>query len=135
MSGYLLLASKIYENPARYSGAWNFGPLPDSAATVKEVVEKIIKYYGSGEWKNVSSRSGSGVNDDTKGGHQPHEAKLLNLDIDKAVSVLGWKPKLNIDEAVKLTVDYYKRRGAKDVYELCGKQIRMYAEKMQNKNR
>ncbi len=133
LSGYLLLASKIYENPARYSGAWNFGPLPDSAATVKELVETVIKYYGRGEWKDISSRSGSGpssgANGYAKGAHQPHEAKLLNLDIGKAVSVLGWKPKLNIDEAVKLTVDYYKRCGAEDVYELCGKQIRMYAEK------
>ena len=96
-------------------------------------METVIKYYGRGEWKDISGRSGSspssGANGYAKDAHQPHEAKLLNLDIGKAVTVLGWKPKLNIDEAVKLTVDYYKRCGAEDVYELCGKQIRMYAEK------
>ncbi|MHB1696725.1 MAG: CDP-glucose 4,6-dehydratase [bacterium] len=114
LGGYLLLASKIYENPAKYSGAWNFGPYPDSAITVKEVVEKVIKYYGKGVWKDIS------------GPAEVHEAKLLSLDINKAVSVLGWKPKLNADEAIKLTVDYYKRCKEDDAYEICNEQIKMF---------
>jgi CDP-glucose 4,6-dehydratase len=157
LSGYLFLASKILDNPKIYSGAWNFGPFQDSTATVREVVEKAIKYYGRGEWKDVSGRNeawgtdagGSGEScveegaesgkDGSKSGESEmkshaksalHEAKLLSLNIDKAVIVLGWKPRLSIDEAVKLTVDYYKRCHDEDVYELCNKQIEMYEEKM-----
>ncbi len=142
--GYLLLVYKILDNPKIYSGAWNFGPIQDSTATVREVVEKVIRYYGRGEWKDVSCKTGtsegtsSGAGDN-KGGKPEiksnaesslHEAKLLSLNIDKAVSVLGWSPKLCIDEAVKLTVDYYKSCRHEDVYELCNRQIEMYEEKM-----
>ena len=140
LSGYLFLASKILVNPKIYSGAWNFGPLQDSTATVGEVVEKVVKYYGKGEWKDVSGITVAAVEHNKAKSNLHvesafHEAKLLTLNIDKAVSVLGWKPKLNIDEAVKLTVDYYKLCRQEDVYELCGKQIGMYEEKMQNNNR
>ena len=134
LSGYLLLASKILENPRIYSGAWNFGPLQDTAATVGEVAEKVVKYYGKGEWKDISGGTVAAV-EHNKAKSNPHvesalhEAKLLSLNIGKAVSVLGWKPKLSIDEAVKLTVDYYKLCRQEDVYELCGKQIGMYEEK------
>ena len=139
LSGYLLLTSKILENPKIYSGAWNFGPFQDSTATVREVVEKAIKYYGKGEWKDVSGGTDAGggaavehneAKSNLNAESALHEAKLLSLNIDKAVSVLGWKPKLSIDEAVKLTVDYYKRCRDEDVYELCGKQIGMYEEKI-----
>ena len=128
LSGYLLLASKILENPKIYSGAWNFGPLQDAAATVGEVAEKVVKYYGKGEWKDVSAATfeHNKAKSNLHAESAMHEAKLLSLNIDKAVSVLCWKPKLSIDEAVKLTVDYYKRRHDEDVYELCGKQIGMY---------
>ena len=135
LSGYLLLASKILENPKIYSGAWNFGPLQDAVATVGEVAEKVVKYYGKGEWKDVSGVTAATFEHNKAKSNLHvesalHEAKLLTLNIDKALSVLGWKPKLSIDEAVKLTVDYYKRRRYEDVYELCGKQIGMYEEKI-----
>jgi len=118
LGGYLLLAAKINENPAKYSGAWNFGPYQDSVITVKEVVEKVIKYYGKGVWKDISG-----------GSAEVHEAKLLSLDINKAVSVLGWKPKLNADEAIKLTVDYYKKckEANANAYEICREQIKIFA--------
>ncbi|RZD16235.1 MAG: CDP-glucose 4,6-dehydratase [Candidatus Acididesulfobacter guangdongensis] len=135
--GYLLLASVINEDPSKYSGAWNFGPsadAADSAITVKELVEKVIKYYGKGVWKDVSkrgSRESSAFDAKSESEPHKHEAKLLNLNINKAVSVLGWKPKLNADEAVKLTVDYYKRckESNENAYEICSEQIRMFTDK------
>ena len=111
LNGYLLLASKMLENPAKYSGAWNFGPDPDSIITVKEVVEKVIKYYGKGTWKDVSNPN------------QVHEAKLLNLDTSKARFLLGWKPKLNVDEAIKMTAEWYKKCRSEDMLNFSIKQI------------
>ena len=36
-----------------------------------------------------------------------HESKFLSLNIQKAKKELGWEPKLNLKETVKLTVDWY----------------------------
>jgi CDP-glucose 4,6-dehydratase len=114
LNGYLLLASKMFEEPSKYSGAWNFGPYPESIITVKEVVEKVIEYYGKGSWKDISKPT------------ELHEANLLNLDISKANLLLGWKPVLNIEEAIKFTVNYYRRYMKEDIYKMCIKQIEEY---------
>ncbi|MCL5276199.1 MAG: CDP-glucose 4,6-dehydratase [Deltaproteobacteria bacterium] len=117
LNGYLLLASKIYADPIKYSGAWNFGPNTDSVITVKEVVEKVIKYYRKGIWKDTSNQK------------ELHEAKLLNLDISKAKLLLGWKPLLNIDEAIKMTVEWYKKYDIEDMFNLCKHQIHEFIKK------
>ena len=64
---------------------------------VKQVVEKAIQIWGSGSWNDISDHS------------QPHEAGLLKLDISKASKALDWKPKLNAEEAIRWTVDWYKK--------------------------
>jgi CDP-glucose 4,6-dehydratase len=115
LNGYLLLASKMLEDPVKYSGAWNFGPDPESIITVKEVVGKVIKYYGKGTWKDVSNPN------------ELHEAKLLNLDTSKARFFLGWKPKLNVDEAIKMTVEWYKKYQTENAYKICEDQIKSFA--------
>ena len=40
--------------------------------------------------------------------NQPHEAGLLSLDITKAQTVLGWKPKMNARKALDMTLRWYK---------------------------
>ena len=37
-----------------------------------------------------------------------HESKFLSLNIEKAKRELNWRPKLNFDETIKLTIDWYK---------------------------
>ena len=37
LSGYMLLAKKMWEEPAKYCEGWNFGPNPESISTVWEV--------------------------------------------------------------------------------------------------
>ncbi len=117
LNGYLLLASKMQDDPAKYSGAWNFGPNPESVITVKEVVEKVIKYYGKGTWKDMSNPA------------ELHEAKLLNLDTSKARFFLGWRPKLNVDEAIQMTVEWYKRYQRGNVDKMCESQISLFVER------
>jgi CDP-glucose 4,6-dehydratase len=116
LNGYLLLGSKMAEDPVKYSGAWNFGPDPESIIMVKEVVEKIIKYYEKGTWKDVSNPN------------EVHEAKLLNLDTSKARFILGWKPKLNVDEAIKMTVEWYKKYKIDNAYRICEEQIKVFTD-------
>lgn len=114
LSGYMLLAQKMWDEPTKYCEGWNFGPLPESISTVWEVASKVVENYGSGKLNDVSDPNAL------------HEAKLLMLDISKAKFQLGWEPRMNISQCVELTVDWYKRYRNKDVYNLCLEQISQY---------
>lgn len=115
LGGYLLLAMKMWEEPTRYCEGWNFGPEPAGAVSVWEVAEAVVKAYGRGELQDLSDPNA------------PHEAQLLMLDISKARYRLGWRPRLNMEQTVRLTVDWYRRYRGEDVYSLCAEQIRTYA--------
>lgn len=116
LSGYMLLAMKIWNEPTKYCEGWNFGPNPESIANVWEVANKVIKNYESGRLNDISNPN------------TLHEAKLLMLDIAKARYELGWEPKLNISETIALTINWYKRYKNEDVYGLCLEHIRTYSE-------
>jgi CDP-glucose 4,6-dehydratase len=111
LSGYLLLAAKMLEEPTRYCEGWNFGPRTESVTPVWDVATMITKYYGKGELKDVSDPNAL------------HEANLLMLDISKAHALLGWEPRTNIEQCCQLTADWYKRYRTENVYDLCREQI------------
>ena len=48
------------------------------------------------------------------------------LDISKARFNLGWEPRMDINQCVALTVDWYRRYKDEDVYSLCVEQIGKY---------
>ena len=114
LSGYMLLAQKMWDNPTEYCEGWNFGPEADSVLTVWEVASAIIENFGYGELKDVSNPQAL------------HEANLLMLDINKAKSRLVWKPRLNAKKTAILTADWYKRYQYEDVYELCVDEIQQF---------
>ncbi len=117
LSGYLLLAKTMWEHPTEYCEAWNFGPEEDSIASVWDVASKVITAYGKGQLKDISDPNAL------------HEANLLTLNISKAKSRLKWHPKLNLDEAVEYTVDWYRHYREEDVYTICTRQIEQYMNK------
>ena len=94
--GYLLLAKNLYDYPVKYMEAWNFGPYPEEAITVEEMVKSAMSIFGIGSYRVEKKID------------EPHEATLLKLDISKALNVLQWKPQLNAHEAIKYTVLWYK---------------------------
>ena len=51
LNGYLILAKKLYENPLKFSSAWNFGSEKNTVTDVLTVVKKIIKIWGKGNLK------------------------------------------------------------------------------------
>ena len=109
LSGYMLLAKKQWEHPTEFCEGWNFGP--ESVSTVWEVATELIKNYGKGELKDSSDPNAV------------HEAKLLMLDITKAKTKLGWKPRMNMQQCMELVADWYKRYQTEDVYQLCVEEI------------
>lgn len=114
LSGYMLLAKKMWVNPTEYCEGWNFGPEQESVLTVWEVANLIVENFGYGELKDVS-------NPDVL-----HEANLLMLNINKAKTRLGWKPKQNVKKCIALTLDWYKRYETSNVYDLCVEEIGNY---------
>lgn len=116
LSGYMLLAKKMWESPTEYCEGWNFGPRAESISTVWEVASKVVSHYGTGTLRDLSDPNAL------------HEAKLLMLDISKAKFRLGWEPRMDIDQTVALTVDWYSRYRTEDAYALCVRQINEYLD-------
>jgi CDP-glucose 4,6-dehydratase len=87
--------------------------LPADHLTVKEVVDIAINVWGSGNWEDLSSLD------------SVHEAKLLKLSIEKAINILGWKPKLDAVTAIEWTIDWYKQPIEKK-WEMTNYQIKTY---------
>lgn len=114
LSGYMLLAQKMWDEPVKYCEGWNFGPHLESIIPVWNVASMVIENYGKGELKDLSDPNAL------------HEAKLLILDISKARFQLGWEPKMNIEQCVALTVNWYKSYSRGKVYNLCVEQIEKY---------
>lgn len=96
LSGYLLLAERLYESGPEFSGGWNFGPSSEDARPVLSIVEKIAGLWGGEAQWCIDS------------GPRPHEAHLLRLDISKAVSELAWRPRWKLDTALERIVDWHR---------------------------
>ncbi len=115
LSGYLMLAEKLYGHGQAYVGGWNFGPYDTDAKPVGWIVERLIQAWGQGaSWK-------------LDGAPQPHEATYLKLDCSKAHTKLGWHPRWNIEQTIEKIVEWQKvcDRGA-DVRQITLSQINAY---------
>ncbi|MFH0734341.1 MAG: CDP-glucose 4,6-dehydratase [bacterium] len=119
LGGYLLLASRLFNEGNKFSGGWNFGPGDYNNYCVKDLIEKMIQLSNVGSFELLNSKE------------IKHEASLLKLDISKAQTFLEWSPVLNFNETVKMTVDGYLNE---NTYENRVKQIIEYLSIAQSKN-
>lgn len=98
LSGYLTLAARLLQPDSdRYCSAWNFGPLPGSEVTVRELVQWFLREWGAGDWRDASDPQ------------DLPEASILRLCIDKALWQLGWRPGWDVRQAVRQTARWYCR--------------------------
>jgi len=95
LSGYLLLAENLFNNPMRFSEGWNFGPLNDDVKPVDWILDQMTKLWPNSSWQLDNSTN-------------PHEANLLKLDISKARSQLNWNPTWNLETSLKKIVQWQK---------------------------
>jgi CDP-glucose 4,6-dehydratase len=93
--GYLLLGANLAVKPIQFSQAYNFGPHLSDALPVEEMLKLAIQSWGKGAY----------IEEKPEG--QLHEAGLLKLDISKAMDELKWQPKMNAQQAVSMTMDWY----------------------------
>ncbi len=110
--GYMLLAQKQWESP-ELAGAFNFGPEPDMAFTVRNVAELAQSYYGSGQLDFGNEK------DTTM-----HEAEFLLLNIEKSKTLLNFKPLWSVKKSIKKSIEWYQAYYKNvDAYGLCMENI------------
>jgi len=95
LHGYLLLMERMEDDPASFSGAWNFGPADEDARDVAWIVEQFVHTWGGAGWR-IEADAG-----------KLHEAHWLRLDCSKARRELNWRPVLDIERALQWIADWY----------------------------
>ena len=95
LNGYLSLVDKQLNDGV--NGEWNFSPPATPTHSVSEVAIEAAKLWGSSkQWRQ------------DVGEHKP-ETETLVLDSTKARKELAWSEKLDFQESLSWTVDFYKR--------------------------
>ncbi len=97
INGYLTLALKLNKDKSISGESFNFGPDHLSDITVLQAVKKLSEKWGNNANYIIEDQNFM------------KEAKLLRLNCDKAHSLLNWKPMMNLDQCVDMTIEWYKR--------------------------
>lgn len=96
LSGYLMLAERLYKKFDGFDEGWNFGPYEDDAKPVNWVLDRMVEAWPETSWEL----------DMTVG--NPHEANFLKLDISKARTKLNWKPTWKLDQTLVRIVNWHR---------------------------
>jgi CDP-glucose 4,6-dehydratase len=114
LSGYLLLAEKLFSDPVRFSEGWNFGPYYDDVKPVDWILDYMTKLWPNSSWQLDSSNN-------------PHEANLLKLDISKAESQLNWVPTWNLETSLEKIVQWqHSWDSGADMHTVCLEEIKQF---------
>lgn len=96
LSGYVVLAERLWEHGPKFCGGWNFGPSEQDARPVSWIVDHVTRQWGGGaRWE-------------LEPGEHPHEAHYLKLDCSKARSQLGWQPRWGLEQALDHTIAWHR---------------------------
>ena len=95
LSGYIALATKLFERQAINGEHYNFGPPEGKVFSVKNLVSKISSHWPGSVWE---------TNNETLSNK---EAALLQLNCKKAMKELNWKTTLTIEEMALWTSKWY----------------------------
>jgi CDP-glucose 4,6-dehydratase len=122
LSGYLVLAQKLFEDQKEYAEGWNFGPNEKDARPVDWILDKMISNWPDASWKLDQNSN-------------PLEAGFLKLDISKAKSRLGWKPVWELSYTLEKIIDWHKAWLDKEnMQAICLAEIEEYMKDMNNEN-
>ena len=123
LSGYLVLAQKMYRNQEKYAEGWNFGPNEQDVKPVDWILDKMIDKWPESSWELDQNSN-------------PHEADFLKLDISKAESKLDWKPVWELSYTLEKIIAWQKAwLNKEDMQVACLAEIEEYTKDMSNENR
>lgn len=115
LSGYLLLAERLYTSGDKYSGSWNFGPADTDAQPVEWIVKELCKMWDDAAKYEIDL------------GRNPHEATYLKLDCSKAKMQLGWSPKWQLGKALDMIIQWTRKyKENQNLMEECLRQIKEF---------
>lgn len=96
LSGYLLVAQKLYTEGPVFAEGWNFGPNEMDATPVQAIVDTMVGLWGDeASWQ-------------LDGQDHPHEAHYLKLDCSKAKMRMEWHPRWDLNTTLSRIVDWHK---------------------------
>ena len=95
LSGYLLLAEKLFTEGESYAEAWNFGSDDSDAKPVRWIVEQLAHLRPDLMWQCNTAP-------------QPHEAHYLKLDSSKAKQRLNWQARWQLAKALAKTLAWHE---------------------------
>lgn len=95
LRGYMMLAQRLWQNH-EFAEPWNFGPREEDAIPVGDLGKRMVSHWGKGDLRFQPDPAA------------PHEAQYLRLNTAKARTRLGWKPVLELEQALRWTVDWYR---------------------------
>jgi CDP-glucose 4,6-dehydratase len=120
LHGYLILGNYLMTSKLsnKIVPNWNFGPNINNIKSVKEITKKSLKLWNVK--KNILFKNDKKFK----------EVNYLMLNSNKAKKEIFWKPKLNFDDTMKLTVDWYKSfHKNENLEEVTKQQIQFFLKK------
>lgn len=97
LHGYLMLAENLAgKDGRRYAAGWNFGPDAADEISVAEIASRAAALWGREARIDVSAANFQ------------EETRTLRLDSTRARTLLGWRPRWRLDQAVRHTADWYR---------------------------
>jgi len=115
LSGYMMLAQKLYTEGQKFAQSWNFGPNDEDAKPVQWIINRLCEKWGGGASFSIDHSI------------QPHEAHYLKLDCSKAKNELAWIPKWNLEYAIDSIIEFSKAwMNGNDIKAIVHKQIYEY---------
>ena len=120
LHGYLILGNYLMTNKLnnKIVPNWNFGPNINNIKSVKEIANKSLKLWNVK--KKILFRNDKKFK----------EVNFLMLNSNKAKKEIFWKPKLNFNDTMKLTVDWYKSlHKNENLEEVTKQQIQFFLKK------
>lgn len=122
LSGYLVLAQNLYQNPTEFAEGWNFGPYEDDAKPVDWILNHMVQNWAGAKWEL------------DKNAH-PHEAGYLKLDISKAKARLHWHPTWRLEHTLAKIIQWHQAwLNKKDMQQACLNEINEFMRDMNNAN-
>ena len=128
LSGYLLLAEKLYNNNINSGEAFNFGPKAEQNRTVLDLINGLAK-----SWKFINDNVPYKITANIPF----HEAGLLKLNCDKALFSLKWESNLSYEETIKFVGDWYFEyfKGENNIFDFTFNQITEYETLAKNRKK
>lgn len=128
LSGYLVLGAKVAQGIVLQGEAYNFGPRAEQNRTVVDLISELAQRWGFADVADAYQITGN---------IPFHEASLLKLNCDKALSQLSWESNMEYSETIAFVGDWYRAfyKENADMYDITCSQIDEYEKVARQRHR